>query len=344
VHATYTTAAAALQSGDGNHAWGQILNEVNSLRIVEGSTGNYFGVVHTTYNSGVAGLGYVGLPAAIGWDFMPSGDGVVAHELGHNFSLSHAPCGGASSPDAAYPYANAVIGTYGLDPVTMTLHSANDFDLMSYCDPDWVSDYNYNLVFGYRTNHPFIAHSTAAAERVMLVWGRISNDEVLLEPAFTVVTRPVMPSRSGPYRIEGVDAQGASTLSLSFAADEVADSPNGDRLFSFAVPISEAMENRTTELRLIAPGRAPRALRSLSAAPGASQSPAAPSPRVTVVGGAARLTWDASTHPMALVRDARTGQVLSFGRDGLATVPNVGELEVVFSDRVHSTSVRVQPR
>jgi hypothetical protein len=41
------------------------------------------------------------------------------------------------------------------------------------------------------------------------------------------------------------------------------------------------------------------------------------------------------------VRDARSGEVLSFARGGSATVPVTGGLELVVSDGVRSRSVRV---
>ena len=126
VHATYTTSAPALQSGDGNGAWGQILGEIAALRNAESSSRTYFGVVHAPYSSGIAGLGYIGYDAAIGWDYLQSADGVTAHELGHTFGRQHAPCGGASGPDPNYPYANATIGVTGFDIRVLALHQTAD--------------------------------------------------------------------------------------------------------------------------------------------------------------------------------------------------------------------------
>ncbi|MEP6689844.1 MAG: hypothetical protein ABJD07_01740 [Gemmatimonadaceae bacterium] len=351
VHAVFTTSAPALQSDDANRAWSQILGEISGLRGVEGSARDYYGVVHATYGSGIAGLGYVGYPAAVGWDYLPSGDGVTAHELGHNFGRAHAPCGGASGPDPSYPYANAIIGMTGFDIITGTLHQTSDFDLMSYCNPAWVSDYNYSAVLAARGTGPDIgAAAIAAPQRTLLVWGRISNDEIVLEPAFVVTTRPLMPARTGPYRVDAVDAGGASIFSLAFAGEEVADVPGGVRLFSFAVPLTADAESRLAELRLTVPGRAPRALRSAAAMatpPGVRRAvvPMDPQASVSSAGdGRVQLTWNAATHPMVLVRDATTGEVLSFARGGAATVARPrGDLELTFSDQVRSTTRTVRP-
>ncbi|MGH7696367.1 MAG: hypothetical protein ACRENH_15385, partial [Gemmatimonadaceae bacterium] len=89
VRATYTTSAGILQANDNNGAWSTLLSEINALRAADGSSRYYYGIVKTTYSSGIAGLGYLGAPAAIGWDYLPSGSDVLAHELGHNFGRLH---------------------------------------------------------------------------------------------------------------------------------------------------------------------------------------------------------------------------------------------------------------
>jgi hypothetical protein len=105
VRAPYTTTAPVLQSNNGNGAWGTILSEMLAVRTGDVSTRYYYGVVKTNYGSGVAGMGYVGgsARAAIGWDYLPSGNHVMAHEVGHNMGRQHAPCGGWRVPIPASP-------------------------------------------------------------------------------------------------------------------------------------------------------------------------------------------------------------------------------------------------
>jgi hypothetical protein len=71
----------------------------------------------------------------------------MAHELGHAHGLPHAPCsrGGAiEGADARYPYSGAKIGSWGWDSRSNKLMSPTvHVDLMSYCNPVWISDYNY---------------------------------------------------------------------------------------------------------------------------------------------------------------------------------------------------------
>jgi hypothetical protein len=154
VHEEYVTNAPALQRNNDNGAWGAILSEVNGLRVFEGASRYYYGVVKTTYSSGVAGMGYLGWPTAIGWDRLPSGSGVAAHEWGHNWNRRHAPGCGAGSPDPAFPYADGKIGVWGLDVGAEALKSpSTHYDFMSYCGPDWISDYNYEAILDYRGVH-----------------------------------------------------------------------------------------------------------------------------------------------------------------------------------------------
>jgi hypothetical protein len=84
VHAVYTTTTEdPLEPDDANGAWSTVLSEINALRISEGTDHTYYGVVHIGYASGVAGLGYIGAPAAMGYDRDFDRSRVMAHELGH---------------------------------------------------------------------------------------------------------------------------------------------------------------------------------------------------------------------------------------------------------------------
>jgi hypothetical protein len=71
----------------------------------------------------------------------------MAHELGHAHGLPHAPCtrgGTIQGADSRFPYMGAKIGSWGWDSRSNKLMSpATYVDLMSYCEPVWISDYNY---------------------------------------------------------------------------------------------------------------------------------------------------------------------------------------------------------
>jgi len=339
VRATYTTSAPLLQANDNNNAWQTVLSEVNALRAVDGSTRYYYGVVKTGYTSGVAGMGYLGAPAAIGWDHLPSGADVMAHELGHNWGRYHSPCGGAGSPDPSYPYAGGKIGVSGYDLTTSVFKSPSMADVMGYCSSPWVSDYTYKGIMNYRETHPFVA--TAAAMRPpapgVLVWGRITGDRVILEPAFDIVARPSLPQRSGPHRIEGLADDGSVLFSLGFEGESV-DHASNDRHFAFVVPRSHMRGRSIATLRLRAHGRSAE----LRSAASAQADETRDSIRVRRIAGQhATLRWSGANVRGVLVRDARTGDVLSIARGGSANFETAaGEVELILSDGVRSRSRR----
>lgn len=340
VHAVYTTGTSdPLQATDGNGAWGTVLGELNALRVVEGTGRTYYGVVRLDYFSGIGGLGYLGLPTAMGYDNEFGGGIIMAHELGHTWNRQHAPCGGAGDPDALYPYPGGAIGVYGLDMHDEVLKLPTQPDIMGYCGDAWVSDYNYRAVLAFRGSAPAAALVAvpARAQRCLLVWGRIVDGRPVLEPAFEVVTRPSLPAAPGPYSLQAAMTDGRQVFDLSFDAAEVADDPRKGRHFAFAVPLgADAGELGT--LRLTAPGGTAEAAR---ATPPAAAARAPDIVEARRVAGGVRLQWDGTAHPMVMVRDARTGEVLSFARGGEAELAtDAAELDVASSDRVGSRTVR----
>ena len=343
VHRVYTTTTTdPLQSDNGNDAWVTVLEELDALRVAESSDRTYFGVVRIDYTFGVAGLGFIGVPTALGYDDVQDGSRVLAHELGHTWGRFHSPCANPPRIDLDYPYPDGNIGVFGLDVAQGELKSPSLPDIMGYCANPWISDYNYRAIEQFRAAQQAEAVATAAAREqpCLLVWGRIVNGRPVLEPAFEVVTRPRMPKASGPYSVEGLTADGARVFGLSFDATPVADDPRGARTFAFAVPVDQRSSARLGGLRLAGPGGAAEALSQPVAAFGAASD----SVVARRVAGGVALHWDATAHPMLMVRDARTGQILSFARGGDANVAAVsGELEVVLSDRVRSRRVQVRP-
>jgi len=337
VRATYTTTAGPLQSGDANGAWSTIIAELEALRVADGASflQHYYGVVDPTYNSGIAGLGYVGGKTAMGWD-RGINDQIMAHEIGHNWNRNHSPCGGPSGVDPNYPYVNATLGVYGFDVATQTLYApSTNFDLMSYCHPYWVSDYTYEGVMSYRAGSPDVAGASSPAEEpVLLVWGRMRGGEMVLEPAFEITARAKVPAGSGAYRIEALDAGGARLFSYAFDAQEVADEPGGARTFAFTIPLSRFDITRLAALELAGGGRTVRV---------SGAAPAATGLRARLNARRAELMWDHGRYPMALVRDARTGRILSFARGGFVRLgAPATDLVVTVSNGVRSTTEAVK--
>ena len=64
------------------------------------------------------------------------------HDLGHNFSLRHAPCGDPLGVDPSYPYEGGVLGLPGFDAGDEVWIDATTFDVMGYCAGSGLSDYH----------------------------------------------------------------------------------------------------------------------------------------------------------------------------------------------------------
>ncbi|MEP7226733.1 MAG: hypothetical protein ABI785_05190 [Gemmatimonadales bacterium] len=354
VHAAYTTSTAdTLQVDNTNGAWSTILGELDALRVVERTSRYYYGVVNTSYPSGVAGVAYVSGPAnaertALGWDAMPSGSAVLAHELAHNWGRNHAPCGGPAGLDPTYPYSDGRTGAYGLDVAAQSLKPPTTSDIMGYCDPKWIGDYNYEAILNYLSPASPLVASAMVSEAVqpcLLIWGHIRSGEMVLEPAFQVNTRPSLPVRPGPYSLSASAENGATLFSFSFAPKQIADLPGGQKNFAFAVPLSDTQARQLTTIRLAGAGRQTVRRAPVAAVSGMQQSagvkPLSASARRLADGGTG-IQWDARTHPMAMVRDARTGEVLSLARGGSVELPgNRHEVDLVISNGVTSSVRRV---
>jgi len=353
VHAPYTTAdSLELSSNDGNNEWLRVLSEMNALRIAESSTRHYYGIVKVSYNSGVAGYGYVPGRAAVGWDYLPSGRGVAAHELTHNFGRAHAPCGGVGGPDPNFPYAGGTIGVYGYDMTTNTLRPPSTADLMGYCSNPWISDYTYVGALDWRANNPTPGvvgaalglEQDATARSALLVWGRVERGKLVLEPAFSIVAKPDVPREGGPYRVEGLSRNGRTLFSYSFAGEQPADVEDASsRHFAFAIPMDEATQSDLATIRLTGGGSAPVTLQA-SPAPDEIAASVNAVAATTRAAGAINVRWGGQAARMALIRDRRTGQVLTFARGGSAEVRSrSGDLEVILSDGVRSAARRIAP-
>ena len=343
VRAPFTSSATELQSNDGNNQWLTVLSEINALRSTDGApnTMHYYGVLKVSYTSGIAGYGYVPGRAAIGWDYLPSGDRVAAHEWGHNFSRNHAPCG--TTGETNYPYAGGVINFWGWNSLSNTLVSPTSTDVMGYCGNQWISDYNWTAVMQYRSASGGTSSPEAPGEG-LLVWGRMVNGQIQLEPAFRVNAPVTARTTSASHRLELLDTDGNALLDAPIDAQRVDHAVgNDERQFAVIVPWSSALESRLASIR-VRDARSPLASvvrrSARMAAPGAGGTPGQPELKAQVdrtTDGRSRVTWNASAYPMAMVRDASTGALMGFvRRSGDAVVTGGRTVDVVFSDGVRT--------
>ena len=252
--------------------WVAVLRETMLLRTSDGSEDHYMGVLR---NGGKGGSDKV---------FLSRLDNLtIAHELGHNMGLRHAPCG-TLGVDPYYPYLDGSIGAWGFDFKTGALVPPETWDLMSYCSPNiWISDYHFTKAIKNRQTELKSDGAGSASVRALLLWGGVDeNGALVLEPAFVADDATWTPPERGPYRLTGTDNRERVLFSLDFGMDEFAHLEGG--AFAFALPARSSWAGRLARITLTGP----EGLASMGAA---------------------------SERSAALLRDRITGQVRGLLRD-----------------------------
>ncbi len=235
-----------------DNTW-SILLELEPVYRAEKATGYWYAVADSEegYVRGISrlnGLVSFGKP----WDTE------LAHEVGHNVDLKHAPCGrGVAGVDPDFPYPNGSIGVWGYDFRDGSVVSPERRrDIMGYCyELGWLSDYYYEKVIRVRENKDETWTngnlSGAGPEGEMLVlWGGVLNGELRIEPVHSMTTTPKLPAEGGAYRIEGFGRGGQTEFSLSFTPGE---DKYGNKYFFFAIPIEADWEDALERITLTGP-------------------------------------------------------------------------------------------
>ena len=215
-----------------NDVW-DLLEQTNAVRALEGAEGHHMGMMSGPV-TGAGGVAFIGGRTSVS-TLNPS---TIAHELGHNMSLLHAPCGGALGPDPLFPDPNGQIGAWGYDFGNGLLVQPHRPDLMGYCGPRWISGYHFTNALAHRLADEGTAPTVATAPvRSLLLWGGVDADgEPFLNPAFVVEAPAALPDSTGDYTLTGRDAGGGEIFSLSFPMPEVAHG-DGRSSFAFVLPM-----------------------------------------------------------------------------------------------------------
>ena len=234
----------------------QITRETKAIRTLDGGQGHYLGILRDFVEAIATKAGRVAVA--------PLDGDTIAHELGHNMSLDHAPCGPVvSGIDPRYPYARGAIGVWGTDlyDVYITYSFVNGRvvppdspDIMSYCrTTTWISDYHFRKAIEYRLTEEVIDQQAGGTStRSLLLWGGMDdNGKLVLEPAFIVDAAPSVPSEPGPHRITGLDADDRVLFSIDFAMDSMADTEGG--AFSFVLPVQPSWKDSLYRIELSGP-------------------------------------------------------------------------------------------
>ena len=262
-----------------------MLNQVQAIRLMEGGSGYWMGIWDGRLNPGgrfaSTAVAIRGGHASISTRHAPT----IAHELGHNLSLGHAPCGSPTGIDPWFPHAAGRSGAWGYDFERDALVTPDTPDIMSYCWQGrvWISDYFFNKAL----DHRFSSAAAAAARRTrtLLLWGGRDEDGVpFLDPGFVVDAMSALPPPGTEYSIEGMDADGVPVFSYTFDMPVPADSEGEEAGFVFALPVEAGWADGLASITLSGPG------------------------------GSAVLD-ETTNRPMAILRDPRTGQVRAFLSD-----------------------------
>ena len=281
-----------------NNAY-DLLSQTSAIRALEGGTGYYMGMMSGTVTPrNIGGVAYLSYPAS----FSRPHASTVAHELGHNLSLGHAPCGGPSRVDPNFPYSDGAIGVWGYDfREGGGLVPPSTRDLMSYCEPEWVSDYHFTKALRFRmeVEETDSAQSFVSPTKSLLLWGGIGPDGVpFLEPAVVVNALPRLPRPGDEHRLTGRTRQGAELFSLTFDMLTMADG-DGRSGFAFVLPVQTGWETNLAS--------------------------------ITLAGSGGSVTIDRDSElSMAILLNARNGQVRAILRDLPSTIQSRADAAAAF--------------
>ncbi|WP_420627801.1 hypothetical protein [Candidatus Leptofilum sp.] len=212
---------------DNGSEWERLLDETTTVKNMSPSPLStvYYAYVNfgtscsdTWFNcsGGIAGIGWIGYRASVGIHNLPSGFGtdatgqLAAHEIGHNFGRYHAPCNVTGTNWSTDPkHAGASIGEYGIDGIggSLTLYNPGGYvDMMSYCDPVWVSDFTYKALYTDQVNNGVFVWTPQSES--LHISGSVADDgTVSLSPVYFAPATAISPQNSW-YQVELLDAAG----------------------------------------------------------------------------------------------------------------------------------------
>ena len=351
VHAEYATDTPPLTDGS---SWLSMLNQIDALRTLEGSTAYYFGVLNQSAAPGIVGIAGVGAFSGVGVGGPDAqAQETFTHEFGHSFGRQHSPtparCGIPAGVDARFPRADGTIGVYGYDLLTAKIYTPDQFDIMGYCDKTWASEYTYAGVLQYLKSGAIPGTRVASPEvPVLLISGSFSNGTVAVDPVFSTSAIPSAQRASARFIAEGLASDGRVLFRHRFDGVEVSDVDPSARTFAVAVPYDATVSGTVASITVTdATGSGRPALLKragvYSGVPGGVSLRVDADPQLVVrASGANRydVSWNVARYPSLVVRNALTRRVLGIGRRGALTVDAVSlaDLEVLLSDGVSSST------
>ena len=360
---TPTDNATTDHSGDG---WSQLLSEITSLRIIDGSSDSYFGMFNLGLPSGytgksTVGLHWTGIGAGIGIDaecakstFGSATEAIwcMAHELGHGFGLQHSPVGGADSSQLNYPYQGASTGCWGYDPTSgKTYDPRTHDDIMGYgTKATWISDWNYLAAMNFAdmqvlggspiplADQITVDQALPESEQVLVSGWQGPDGQIHLSPLIQTTCKAV-PAEPGMLELALTSDTG--TQQVTFGGTTLPDLPNY-RHFSFTIPVGEwkNLEIRSAGKALLRRQATQTRTASAQALVRESASNAA---TMTEADGILHLRWNAATHPyLTVIHEGVQRTTLALNLEGgsadlpIAELPSDGQFVLHFSDGLNT--------
>jgi hypothetical protein len=268
------------------YGWNSLLTQIGNLHYAESASSiqiNY-GLIpvetssgHTwlMYGSGYQGNGDVGGRAAIGLasssNYHIDGGVLAAHEIGHNLARLHSPCGVTSGLDRSYPYSGGAIGQFGLDVTDLTqfkLYPNTIRDLMSYCQPAWISDYTYQGMYNYLLQQSYrtIEQPQVAQDSLFIRVLAGENGGYQLEPIYALKGFPEQKVKESEFQAEFLDETGLVVAQSPLPVLNAGDPPTTNYLIRTLV---EKPASRFNTIRIVKNGvsQIERTVEQISASP-----------------------------------------------------------------------------
>jgi hypothetical protein len=169
-----------------------------------------------------------------------NGGVLIAHEIGHMLGLWHAPCHANNNIDPNFTYKDGSIGQYGLDVTDLVqfhLIPNTYHDVMSYCQPAWVSDYTYKKLYDGQRAQRIADQSNPQQDSLLIRALSVENGDFTLEPVYAFKGYPEQSANGSPFQVEFLNEAGEVAGQSPLPVADSGDPENPVR--SFAVLIEK---------------------------------------------------------------------------------------------------------